>query len=100
MYSCHSSTAAFMNRTPMDDLQKELATAISETAGQLEALSAALFAICESIDPGGPLAALICQRLEQSYAQKLQVSTNPAYIGRFEQTMDLLKEALQSQPND
>lgn len=37
---------------------------------------------------------------EESYAQKLQVSTNPAYIERFEQTMDLLKEALQSQPND
>lgn len=77
---------------------KHLIDVISKQGGEIDALTSALFAICEAIEPNSELAKQISYRLEQNYSGKLQGALSQPYLEGLEETMDLLKEALQSPP--
>ena len=77
---------------------EELAALLSKQAGELSALTAALFAICLQTDPHSQIATAIEYHLEQNYSQQLQGMTNQAFFEGYERLMDLLKTALHSEP--
>jgi hypothetical protein len=77
-----------------------IAAQFATHGGQLDALTTALGAICETLHPSSELAGLINGRLEQWIASRLHDSDNEAYLQGFEEIRSHLAARLERVPPD